>query len=414
VSDATPAGGTRKRLDHVDAMRPIKQAAVISTHAIIFLAPATAGLARVNMLVFTHFSREAFLFVSACMLAYSYRSADRVALRRYSIRRWWAVGVPYLTWTAIYFLFLARVQTSSFPWYGLDAPEVFSLHGLERLAHLTWTGYYHLYYLLVVAEFYVIFPWLFAAVKRVPERLHGRLVLLTLAFQVLYSALWPNVYSLAMHLGASWSEQGFWETRLVTSYTFYLVAGVVVALHLDDVHDWIVRHRAAILVGTPLAGLAAVGLNYWNVSGLAHRLLVPGLDPFSIVVIPYNVGAILCVYLLGVFLVSPKRSARTREVVASGSDNAYGIYLSQLIWIPILARVLPVAHPPFAWPLFTLMCVAIVYLCGFVFSSIVARTPVARAVVGRSPATWASLVARRRRVLASGTPDGPLDITPSD
>ena len=53
--------------------------------------------------------------------------------------------------------------------------------------------------------------------------------------------------------------------------------------------------------------------------------------------IPYTVGAILSVYLLGVFLVSPRRSPRTRAAVKSGSDNSYGIYLSQLIWIPVLA-----------------------------------------------------------------------------
>ena len=37
VADA--ARGTRQRLDHVDAMRPIKQSAVISTHALIYFAP---------------------------------------------------------------------------------------------------------------------------------------------------------------------------------------------------------------------------------------------------------------------------------------------------------------------------------------------------------------------------------------
>ncbi len=417
MSQEASAGGTRKRLDHVDAMRPIKQAAVISTHAIIFLAPGYAGLARTNMLIFTHFSREAFLFVSACMLAYSYRDSDRVVLGHYAKRRWWAVGVPYLVWTAIYFLYLALVPRSGFPFYGVNGAMIWSWHGLWRLTHLALVGYYHLYYLLVIAEFYVLFPWLVRWVKSLPTPAQVRLVVATLAFQILYDSLWADFYNALarIHL-ASTGNQGFWETRIVTSYAFYLVAGVVVALHLDVVHDWIVRHRALILLGTPLAGLGAVALNYWNPqSDLLRHLLVPGINPFSMVVIPYNVGAILCVYLLGVFLVSPRRSWRTRAATASGSDNAYGIYLTQLIWIPIVGRLLPVHHPPIPWPLFTLGCMVIVYLTGFLFSALVARTPVARAVVGRSPTSWASLWPRLRLVPSTaGAPDGPLDLTASD
>ena len=49
-------------------MRPIKQTAVISTHALIYFAPLSTSLVASGMLTLTHFSRDAFLFVSACML----------------------------------------------------------------------------------------------------------------------------------------------------------------------------------------------------------------------------------------------------------------------------------------------------------------------------------------------------------
>ncbi len=412
-----PAAGTRQRLDHVDAMRPIKQAAVISTHALIFLAPATAGLARTNMLIFTHFSREAFLFVSACMLTYSYRDVQRVELSHYWRRRFVAVGVPYLTWTLIYYFYVALVKTPTFPYYHFSGALVFSVYGWHRLVHFVATGYYHLYYLIVLLEFYVFFPLILLAVRRA-HRWHGRLILAALAWQVLYSAFWPQIFSLAVRLHlSSASFQPFWESRLITSYALYLVAGVVVAIHLGEVHDWICAHRALILGSTALAGAGAVLLDYWKSSGFAHRILVPGLNPFSIAVIPYNVGAILCVYLLGVYLVAPRRSLRTRAVVKSGSDNSYGIYLSQLIWIPVLARLLPLSHPPAFWPVITLGGVIVVYLLGFGFSALAARTPLARGLTGRSRATWSSLVPNWRRLspaLEESIDDGPLDLTEAD
>ena len=133
--------------------------------------------------------------------------------------------------------------------------------------------------------------------------------------------------------------------------------------------------------------------------------------------IPYTVGAILSVYLLGVFLVSPRRSARTRAAVKSGSDNSYGIYLSQLIWIPVLGRLITNWHPPIAWPVVTLAAVVVVYLLGFGFSALAARTPLARPLTGRSEVSWSTLLPRWRTSSFALTPsidDGPLDLTETD
>ena len=44
LSPNQPVRGTRKRLDHIDAMRPVKQAGVVSTHTLLFFAPVAAGL----------------------------------------------------------------------------------------------------------------------------------------------------------------------------------------------------------------------------------------------------------------------------------------------------------------------------------------------------------------------------------
>ena len=409
---AAPAAGTRQRLDQIDAMRPIKQAAVISTHAIIFLAPA--GLAQTNLLIFTHFSREAFLFVSASMLAYSYRDVASVDVGHYWRRRFLAVGVPYLAWTLIYFAYLALMNEPNFPYYHVDWSAIFSGHGLRHLVRLAWTGYYHLYYLLVILEFYLVFPYLLKLVRHLRDW-HGRLLLAALAWQILQSALWPQIFSLMVRLHLAFGEpRGFWEARLVTSYAFYLIAGVVVAMHLGTVHDWVCAHRPLILVGTVVAGVGAAALDSWNLSGLVGRLVVPGINPFAILVIPYNVGAILCVYLLGVYLVSPRRSRRTRAAVKSGSDNSYGIYLSQMIWIPMLVRLWAHFQPRVHWAVLTAFSIVVVYAAGFVFSALAARTPLARPLTGRSRATWASLMPRARAEISPLDTDlaaGPLDLS---
>ncbi|MGH3250583.1 MAG: hypothetical protein ACRDOI_30855 [Trebonia sp.] len=48
----------RKRLDQVDAMRPMKQAGVISTHVLTYFVPAAASVSTGAVMLLTHFSRE--------------------------------------------------------------------------------------------------------------------------------------------------------------------------------------------------------------------------------------------------------------------------------------------------------------------------------------------------------------------
>jgi len=400
-----PAKGTRKRLDHIDAMRPVKQAAVISTHALIFFAPVGARLLTIDGLVLTHFSREAFLFVSACMLAFSYRDHDRVATKQYWGRRFMSVGVPYLAWTLIYFVFVALKPQSGFPYYSFNGTYMFSVSALHHLGSLTWQGYYHLYYLLVIMEFYLLFPLLLKYIKRWHAH-HVLIMALALVWQVAFSI------ALSRHLLLP-LRPGFWQTRLIFSYPVYLIGGIIAALHLDDVHAWVVRRARFIVVATVVSATGAILLNSVHRPGLFNQYVRPGGNPFAVTVIPYTVGAILCVYLFGVFLVSPARSLRTRAAVKSGSDNSYGIYLSQLIWIILLLRVWKHFNfsPPF--PVGPIIALVLVYSMGFFVSALVARTPLARAVTGRSRTSWRTFLPTRggvRTSLERDAGDGPLDL----
>src|SRR5882724_6373552 len=102
----------RRRLDHVDAMRPVKQAGVISTHSVLYFAPAAASLGSGAALLLLHVSREGFFFVSSCMLTYAYAGLNRAQLGRFYWRRFLSAGIPYLCWSVIYFLY--RLPTSHY------------------------------------------------------------------------------------------------------------------------------------------------------------------------------------------------------------------------------------------------------------------------------------------------------------
>ena len=73
---APPRHRPRPRLTHVDAMRPVKQFGVVSTHSLQSFAPA-ASLGVGASLMLTHVTRFAFMFISAAMLVYAYPAVGR-------------------------------------------------------------------------------------------------------------------------------------------------------------------------------------------------------------------------------------------------------------------------------------------------------------------------------------------------
>ncbi len=364
LAPAEPVRGTRKRLEHIDAMRPVKQAGVVSTHTLLAFAPLGAGLAVGASLQLLHVTREAFLFVSACMLAYSLRDTLRIDGHTFWRRRFAAVGVPYLCWTVIYFLFTARTVSES---------------ASARVGHLFYlfaTGYYQLYYLVVLLEFYALFPLFLLLVRRTKGH-HGTLLAVSAAVQVVYVSL--------MHwqVFPGWM-QGFWASREVTSYQFYLIAGILVALHLDEVHQWLCAHVRLVVTFTLASALVAEGW-YYLASYHVVSWLGANSDPFQPIVIPFNIGAIACIYLIGVALVDRRRTARTRAAVTTGSDDAYGVYLAQMIFITALTwlgwKHLSAVVP---WPILCIVTVAIVFLACVGLTELLARTALAKPLTGRS------------------------------
>jgi peptidoglycan/LPS O-acetylase OafA/YrhL len=365
---AQPVRGTRRRLDHIDAMRPIKQAGVVSTHTLLAFAPVAAGITVGASLQLLHVTREAFLFVSACMLAYSVRDLARIDHSTFWRRRFALVAVPYLCWTVIYFFFTLPTNPES-----LRA-------GFLHLLYLFGTGYYQLYYLVVLLEFYALFPLLLVLVRRTAG--HHRLLL------VVSGGLQLALVSL-MHwrVAPTWM-QGFWATREVTSYQFYLVAGMVVAFHLDECHRWICTH-VRLIVGFTVA--SAIAAEAWYYLSAEHVVswLGSSSDPFQPIVIPFNIGAIACIYLIGVALVDHRRSARVRAATRSGSDNSYGVYLAQLIFITLMTwlgwRNLNAYVP---WPVVTVISVVVVFIASVGLTEVLARTRLAKPLTGRTRIPW--------------------------
>lgn len=399
----------RQRLDQVDAMRPMKQAGVISTHVLTYFVPAAASVSASAAMLLTHFSREGFFFISAWMLTYAYMDLDRDGLRRFYGRRAISVVVPYLCWTLIYFLYL--LPTSHYP----SAAAALKSFGIELA-----TGYYQLYFLLIIMQYYLVFPLLLMFLRWTRDH-HGAIVIVAAIAHLVLMTLMH--WTIVPVLRTGW-------IREFTPYAFYLLVGSIAAFHLEAVNAWLVRHAHLVIALTVAAALASEAVYFLAAKGVT-TVLGSGNDPFQPSVVPFDIGAIACLYLLGVALVKPGRSRRLGAMVRSSSDNSYGVYLSQILFIDALiwvgwAKLDSVVW----WPLLCAATVVIVFLAGVALTGLLARTPLAVPLTGRPRQPWATLWPRTKAASANdiavtdrrpepvvaeyvGTPDRVPDLRPS-
>jgi peptidoglycan/LPS O-acetylase OafA/YrhL len=311
-------GGAGGHLAAIDVVRFLTIGGVILVHSTSF-ANSDSSIVANGVLQLAHVTRSVFLMLSGFVLTYSYlrRPLGRRAFWR---RRYPLILAPYVTWSAIYFVADGEVHPT---WSSLGS---FVVDLSDAHAH------FHLYFLLLTMQLYLVFPALMAALRRWPKALAPALVVtgvLQLAFTGAAEYGWrPAVLGLWFEHPSSW----------LFSYSFYVVAGIAAAAHFDAVSAWIKTHYR--LAGLSMAAAAFVGLGVY-----AFNIEVLGYAPIkaSAVFQPANVievvAATLSQFALGMWL-TEKASAVRLAWLEKSSDVSFGVYLAHPL---LLAAVLDVA-----------------------------------------------------------------------
>lgn len=366
---AAPASG---HLHEVDVVRLLTVGAVIAVHGIAFaMAPedAVGG----GLLTLLHVSREVFLLLSAFVLAYSYRIRP-MRRRAFWRRRYPLVVLPYVTWTAIYLVASGRVAS---PWATTSRFLSFLADGGAQ---------YHLYFLLVMLQLYAVFPWLLAALRRGRDH-HVAVLAASAAVQVAIAAAVHYRVSLPGVLGAWLADAGIY----LPSYEFYVVAGVIAALHLDQLTRWCRSH--ARLVGLGVVLTASAGVASYLVD-LDLRGLPPGLasEVFQPVVIAESVAFTIGLLTLGLWL-SDRAGTRVRAALETSSDLSFGVYLVHPLVLQIVLLAAARSGLTAAWlrlpsGALTLLILAVlvpfVYLTAAGLVALARRTPLSLPLSGRA------------------------------
>ena len=386
---ASPAAAPDRSRRHVvafDLIRLIIMVFVVGVHTLAF----GGGQVTVVLGAFTtvfHTSRELFFLLTALVLTYNYGHRGQVRWLKFWRRRYWLVVPAYLAWSLIY--------------YAADGPGRGSFPGGYARDLLHASARYHLYFLLVTMQVYLLFPVLRWVLRKTAGH-HVALFLAACAYQLALTA------ALQYHLVrtgplAGWlngAGTGIW----LESYLLYVIGGAIAGWHFDRLSEFTRRYARPFIV----ALVAGVGVAA-GVGTYLGEIYLGGATPAaaSAVFQPVVVVEALAFgwALLAAGLLWSDRGAPHRKFFAAGSASSFGIYLAHplvlqgLLALATTTGVLAaVQSAPAALEVLALLgaAVPLVYGLSWVLASAARRSRLSLMLTGREHTP------PRRRAVARG------------
>jgi poly(3-hydroxybutyrate) depolymerase/peptidoglycan/LPS O-acetylase OafA/YrhL len=392
LSDTSPAASApagaaaRSSRPHIiafDMIRLIIMVFVVSVHTLAFAGGRITMSVGAVTTIF-HTSRELFLLLTALVLTYNYGRRDRLKAGRFWRRRFWLVLPAYVTWSAIYYAADGRAR-GSFP--------MAFLHDLENAG-----ARYHLYFLLVSMQIYLLFPVIRWVLKKT-EGYHAWLFGVAVAYQAWltvglhYKVGRDGNGPIAQFLNGA--GQGYW----VDTYVLYVVAGALAGWHFEQLCAFTRRHLRS---GWRVALVAAVGVAA-GIGVYLTEIEVFGATPgnASAVFQPVVIFEALAFgwALLGAGLLWSDRGAPGRKFAAAGSASSFGIYLAHPLVLQVLLLIAGstilgangglvgdlhrLKHSSIEVVVLLFIAVPLIYAISWVIASAVRRTPVSLLLTGR-------------------------------
>ncbi|MFD9893065.1 acyltransferase [Amycolatopsis sp. NPDC059027] len=353
-------------LHQIDLFRLITFACVILIHVVAATNyPQDVPANAVESLL--HFTREAFFALTGFVLVYQYRDRPLRATGFWR-RRFPLVAVPYVVWSVFFWGY--SLVTTGEP-AGSLSTKLAAL-GRELIEGSAW---YHLYFLLVTMQVYLLFPLLLKMLRATRGR-HRYVLLVSGALQVcvvLFMTYPPEgvTYDTISHLFAT-----------ILPYQFFTVLGAVVAMHFEAVHAWVSGHRAFLATALIAIGIGTELAYFQNVhSGTWPQLASEVYQPYLLL---WFVTVIAALYAVCSWW-SARRTAESRAArfIAWASNRSFSIFLVHPLALALLG---PAIGPVADWsgaPWTTVVIYLATLALTLVFVEILRRLPVSKALTGR-------------------------------
>jgi peptidoglycan/LPS O-acetylase OafA/YrhL len=362
---AVTAPPKRAHLWEIDVLRILTFLCVIGVHTISHTV-ALVDLPLYLLLGLLHFTRNVFFALTAFVLVYSYLHRPE-PMRKFWPRRFLLVGIPYVVWSAIYFVANDLHTPSS------DSLWQLTLTFLGELA--TGTAWYHLYFLLVTLQVYVLLPVILWLVRK--TRGHHWLVLGTgFVVQLI-------IVGLYFYLPSSVAFFNNLQGSYFFSYEFFILAGALAADHSVEFLAWIRSHRPHI--AWFVLGSATLTIAVFLIGAALGTVYSPLVAPLQPIMMLWGTAAGLGFLAIGTRWADRRKpNGVSTRFVTLASDRSFGIFLSHplMIWLLLWVGDDWFEHTVDK-PWLTLVIYVLVVAAAVSITEVARRTPLSLVLTGR-------------------------------
>jgi probable poly-beta-1,6-N-acetyl-D-glucosamine export protein len=307
----------RPKIPEIDFVRAIAIMAVLIIHGTsnATLLPVGTGSQAVFFILNRAclFTVPVFIWISGVVLFYNYYDRwDPTNSFVFWTKRLRRILFPYLMWSVFYYVY------NQYMFHGKITFDAFYLSKLL----LSGNASYHLYYMVIIVQFYILFPIIMTAVRK---------------FRLLRKGLIPIGICIqaAAYSINQWLHPIPEYASLFASYSALFALGAYTGIHYSTVIAWANKHKTWIWTTMIMGGFTFVAML------LLHQYGFVNVENtwFELVLLLYCMTVTLCLVKWGQLAIS---SGSQLAAVMSGLGAAsFGIYLAHPAILTLWDRLKP-------------------------------------------------------------------------
>lgn len=321
---------------------------------------------------FTKFAVPAFVFATGAALFYNYY--DRLDYPKFIRKRFVDILIPYFLWTLIYNVY----------YYGIPSVDLLWLKETGKNIVLG-TEFYHLWFVVLIFQFYLVYPLLPALFKRLGGHISKApgIALAVGVGGVLYTTLmWFSAYympAVNFHFENKALQLFFVEYR-DRNFIFYLAYFLLGGLAGLAVARW----REFVVRSTSWNSFLFIGLFIWigfelmkGSGGVINLNYSTSLKPSMFF---YTVSELLLFYGLSLLIV--KNGPLIFRLLDLTGKLSYGIYLAHPLMLVYCVKVLNRIMPPGYFLAQSALALILCALASLGLAVLISRIPYGKLLIG--------------------------------